>query len=147
MQWEFVQGQLRDAWHRQFNIPFMQFTFFLLNSVFDPTEVNWVKDQPRVAIVRDNRLLTLETYPYHEAVQWMVGHGWRARQCKQCEKYIVAETSQQQYCPMGDDGSCFWAHRKADRKTGADKVNAARRNNYDPKERRRRYLRNKNRKS
>ena len=143
MQWEVVQNQLRDAWHRQFNIPLVQFTFFLLNSVFDSTEMVWTKDEPKPTIIRDDRAFDLETYPYHEAVQWMVGQGWRARQCKQCEKYIVAETSQQQYCPMGDGASCFWAHRKADRKNNADEVNSYRRNNYDPKARRRRYLRDK----
>ena len=132
MQWEIVQNQLRDAWQRQFNIPLVQFTFFLLNSVFDSTEMVWTKDQPKPTIIRDERAFDLETYPYHEAVQWMVGQGWRARQCKQCGKYIVADTSQQQFCPLKEP--CFWLHRKAEQREWAqkhkDETNKRRRQDY-----------------
>jgi hypothetical protein len=132
MQWEIVQNSLREAWQQQFNIPLMHFTFFLLNSVFEPTETVLYEDQPRPATIRDKRIFDIETYPYHEAVQWMVGQGWRARQCEQCGKYLVADTSQQKYCPINEP--CFWVHRKADQREWAEKhkdeVNKRRRQVY-----------------
>ena len=145
MQWEIVQQMVRDTWLRQFRLPPFWSTW-LLTSVFDPEEMGW-DEEHRPPFVTGLHVLDIDSYPYHEAVQWLVGQSWRVKQCEQCGKCFIAEASQRRFCSNDGDTSCFWAHRKAGRKNNADEVNKDRRNNYDPKARRRRYLRDKRRKA
>ena len=146
MQWEIVQLNIRDAWRDAFQMPLLH-SMFLLTSVFDSEEMGWDENQPRPAFVTDLHILDLESYPYHEVIQWLIGQSWRVKTCLHCKRCFIAEHPKRLFCTNDNETSCFWAHRKADSKNNADELNRDRRNNYDPKERRRRYLRNKRRKA
>lgn len=141
-QWQIVQRFVQGAWRKRFQLSTAGFVT-LLGSVFDPELMN-TKGLP-AAMGWD--MTNVKDSPYHEVVRWLVGQCWRVKQCEQCGKCFIAEASQRRFCSTEGDASCFWAHRKADRKNSASEVNEDRRNNYDPEKRRRRYLRDKRRKA
>jgi hypothetical protein len=148
MQWEIVQRLIRGAWRRHFQMSASGFVL-LLGIVFDPERLGWDKAEERLPIAMGLNMMAVSDFPYHDVVRWLVGQSWRVKQCKyeQCGKCFIAEASQRKFCSNAGDTSCFWAHRKTDRKNVADEVNRNRRNKYDPKQRRRQYLRSKRRKA
>lgn len=125
MQWELVQQIVREAWSVQFQTPLLS-SLISLTSVFDPDPNNIEWDErpnpnERPPFLTDEFILDLEMYPYHEAIQWLHGQSWRAKICLHCKKYFVAEQSKRQFCTFGTivegvEMSCFWAHRKGDKR-------------------------------
>jgi hypothetical protein len=143
LQWEIVQLNLRDAWLREFQMPLLH-SMFLLSAVFDPEEMAWSGEQQRPSFATGLDILDIDSYPYHEAIQWLHGQNWRLKTCFYCKKHFVAEHPKRQFCTFGTtvDGvemSCFWAHRKmkktewwSNHKKG---VNVRRRLEYQQKKR------------
>jgi hypothetical protein len=112
MQWEIVQLNIRDSWLFEFQMPLLH-SVFLLTSVFDPEEMDWDENQPHPAFVTGSYVLNLESYPYHEVIQWLIGQSWRVKTCLHCKKCFIAEHPKRLFCTNEGDTSCFWAHRKA----------------------------------
>ncbi len=88
---------------------------FLLTAVFDPEDIG--EDHP--LFVTGLHILDLESYPYHEAIQWLHGQSWRLKTCLYCKKHFVAEHAKTKFCSYGepedDDNftpNCFQAHRR-----------------------------------
>jgi hypothetical protein len=113
-QWEIVQLNLRDAWRYRFQIGLIH-SMFLLTAVFDPEEL--VGEGHPLCMTGLN-ILELDSYPYHEAIQWLHGQGWRLKTCLHCKKHFVAEHSKTKFCSYGEPGddnwtpNCFQAHRR-----------------------------------
>jgi len=150
MQWQIVQRLIRDAWRKSFQISTAGFVT-LLGTVFDPEKMGWDETKERLPVAMGWDMINVKDCPYHTVVRWLVGQSWRVKQCRyeKCRRCFVAEYPKRLYCTNDGDTSCFWAHRKIDKHEGwkenAEQMNKSRRDDYDPKERRRRYLRDKKR--
>jgi hypothetical protein len=150
MQWQINQKFLRDAWLFEFDMELGPYVH-LLTSVFDPNnpEPPLFERRHRPAFVAglDIGYESQDELPYYRAVKWLGGQGWRAKTCLFCGKRFIAESSNTKYCSFGmtvdedfnitTEGlqvSCFWAHRKKDKKENwskhSERVNERRKREY-----------------
>jgi hypothetical protein len=150
MQWQMNQKRLRDAWLFEFSMEWIDYVH-LLTSVFDPNETEPPLFErhyrPPFVTGLDLAFQSEGESPYHLAVTWLAGHGWRAKTCLFCGKRFIAEHSKTKFCGFGvtvDKGfniamqglqmSCFWAHRKKYKKEkwseNSGHVNKRRRQEY-----------------
>ncbi len=150
-QWQMTQGLVRDAWLFEFQLEWPRYVH-LLTSVFDPNEPEPPlferHHRPPFVAGLDLAFQNSQESPYHLAVTWLGGQGWRAKMCLMCGKRFVAEHSKTKFCsygaPANDDWTetCFWLHRQTYKKEhwseNSDRIN---------KRRRRKYRLEKNRKS
>lgn len=123
-QWQINQKFLRDAWLCEFDIQLFDYVH-LLTSVFDPNNLEFTSFGKHHRPAFATGLDLGDESPYHLAVKWLGGQGWRAKTCLFCKKRFVAEHSKTKFCSFGvtvdgkdfnivADGikmSCFWAYR------------------------------------
>jgi hypothetical protein len=130
-QWQIAQKFLRDAWLFEFDISLFDYVH-LLTSVFDPDDLESTLFEKRYHPPFATGLELGDESPYHLAVKWLAGQGWRAKTCF-CGKRFVAEHSQTKFCG-GNKNACFWAHRKSKQHSWWIKhskgINNQRRRNY-----------------
>jgi hypothetical protein len=154
MQWQITQGFIRDAWLFEFQMEWTRYVH-LLTSVFDPNEAEPPlferHHRPPFVAGLDLAFQNSQESPYHLAVTWLGGQGWRAKTCLFCGKRFIAESSNTKFCSFGvtvdeEDGlsvemSCFWAHRKKDKKKNwsehSARINERRRQEYKKAKRKR----------
>jgi hypothetical protein len=150
MQWQITQGFIRDAWLFEFQLEWTRYVH-LLTCVFDPNEAEPPlferPHRPPFVAGLDLAFQNSQESPYHLAVTWLGGQGWRAKPCLFCGKRFIAEHSKTKFCSFdvmvdknfniathGLEVSCFWAHRKKEKaknwSENSDRVNERRRQEY-----------------
>lgn len=157
-QWRIAQILVRDAWDSNFRIPPFEYVL-LLTAVFNPA---WAKADYRPPYADASDLD--EEYPYHRAVEWLTGQGWRAKTCLYCRKRFIAEHPKRQFCTfdtedpddVSDSGlegrkiQCSMVYRKGYRSSwwneNKEHINLSRREEYQSKKSKKRshYAKRKN---
>jgi hypothetical protein len=145
-QWQINQGELREAWQKEFRIG--QFELMgLLTSVFDPSYLTDVMlPSPSRPMFATRNEMPEEMYPYQQAVMFLFDQPWRAWLCERerCKRPFVKTHNQAKYCnvPNEENQTCASLVRaedqKQDRIDHRSERNAKRRAKYAEEKRRRR---------
>lgn len=101
--WQEAQSQVHGAWDNEFKFPNVFGLTALLRTVFvAPTEMVLTSSN---LYLPDGELCELSSpklYTFHNAVLYLHHNSWRARICKGCEKYFVANHPKRDYCEYPD---------------------------------------------
>lgn len=154
-QWQIAQILVREAWRNNFEIPLFEY-LNLIASVFNPDylELSPFGKQHRTPYADFNALAEEDMSPFHHAVKWLGGQGWRAKTCLFCGKRFMAEHSKTKFCSYGEAGddnftaNCSSAHRRKYKKEywseNSGHVNERRRQEYHLEKKRSRRANRKN---
>jgi hypothetical protein len=101
--WEDTQDELRRAWEDQFKFESVFNLTELLKMVFvAPSEMVLSAAHLYLPDGTFHELSTSKVWSFHKAVLYLHENGWRARVCRSCERYFVANHPQRDFCQYPD---------------------------------------------
>jgi hypothetical protein len=97
--WHDTQSQVWCAWDNEFKFASVFVLTSLLRSVFvAPKEAVLTSANLYMSDGEFLELATPKMYGFHKAVLYLHHHPWRAKICKDCEKYFVARHPKREFC-------------------------------------------------